>query len=107
MRPLLAWVLAFSLLQAGCGGFVASGDFEDGHSRIVVVSGTVTSTSLSSVVVGGGFTRVTVVTLFNGSASQNLTFCGNALSQFPMSTSVRVDFNPGAGCNQIVVVVVG
>lgn len=106
---LLSFILVFvlTLVQVACGGFVAIGDFDDGNAKIIVVSGTVTGAQLGNVVVGGGFTQVTIVTLFSSGTSQTFNFCGNSLGQFPMNSFVQVNFNPGAGCNSIVVVIVG
>ncbi len=72
-----------------------------------VVNGKVSSVQVSSVASSGSFIQVTFVTLQTSGFSNQLAFCGDAASQFPMHTSVTVNFNPGQNCNQIIVVVVG
>ncbi|MBZ5646230.1 MAG: hypothetical protein LAN37_03280 [Acidobacteriia bacterium] len=101
MRPLVVFVLALSLTN--CGSITATGGFTPG--QMMVVSGTVSSVQVSTTSANGSMIQVTFVTLQTSGMPNQLTFCGNTASQFPMNTSVKVNFNPGQNCNQIVVVI--
>ena len=103
MRYAVVVLLALSL--AGCGGTIGIGGVTPGY--MVVVRGLVSSVQLSSVVATGGFVQVTLVGLETSGTTQQFAFCGDNSSQFPMHTSVTVNFNPGQDCNQISVVITG
>ena len=104
MRPL--WLLLLSLSLCGCGGVVAIGGAAT-PGELAVVKGTVSSVQLSSVPGNGGMVEVTFVGFQTGFMTSQIAFCGNSMNQFPMNTSVTVNFNPGQNCNVISVVVVG
>jgi hypothetical protein len=104
MRYAVVVLLALSL--SGCGGVVAVGGAAT-PGQLAVVSGNVTSVQLSSVASNGKFVQVTFVSLQTSGMTHQLTFCGNNANQFPMNTSVTVNFNPGQDCNQISVVITG
>ncbi len=99
---LLAFILFLSLAlsMTGCNGMTAIGF----NSDLRAVSGTVSfvHVSISS---EGSF--ITFVTLQSNGFPNQLAFCGDNATQFPMNTSVTVKFNPGQNCNQIVVVITG
>ncbi len=102
---LLAFVLigSLSLPLSGCAGVTSFGLHSDMHT----VSGTISSVHVSMVSGDGGFIQVTFVTLQTNGFPNQLAFCGDAAAQFPMNTSVTVNFNPGQNCNQIIVVITG
>ena len=105
MRSPVALLLigSLTLVLASCAGvtsFAAKSDFP-------AVSGTVSSVHLSVVSDGATSIQVTIVTLQNNGFPNQFTFCGDHSGQFPMNTSVTVNFNPGQNCNQIIVVIVG
>lgn len=101
MRSLAALLLALSL--ASCGGVTSFG-FRSGAKS---VSGTVSSVHVSTISGDSGFIQVTFVTLQTNGFPNQLAFCGDTTNQFPVNTSVTVNFNPGQNCNQIVIVVTG
>ena len=87
----------------GCGGVTTVGFKSDFQTA----NGTVSSVQVSSIPGNGGFILVTFVTLQANGFPNQFTFCDDHASQFPMNTSVTVNFNPGQNCNQIVVVITG
>lgn len=103
MRSVIALVLGLSvavliLFLMGCaisGGFM---------SNPGSATGTVSSVHLSVI---GGDVQVTFVALRSNGFSNQLGFCCNHVAQFPMNTSVTVNFYPGQDCNQIIVIVTG
>ncbi len=97
MRALLSLSL---LVLLGCGGVIGF----KAISNPGAASGTVSSVHLA---VSDTGTAITIVTLANQGTSGQFTFCGDTVNQFPMNSFVQVNFNPGAHCNQIIVVVVG
>ena len=103
MRVLVVFLLVLSLV--GCGSIVAIGGFTPG--KLVVVNGTVTAVQVTNVVANGATIEVTFVSLQTNGFTNQFTFCGNTANQFPMNTSVTVNFDPGQNCNQIAVVIAG
>ncbi len=105
MRSFIALLLASALVLplVSCGGTTSFGF----HSNFPAVSGTVSSAHLSFVFDGSTSIQVTVVTLLANGLPNQFIFCGDHSQQFPMDTSVKVTFDPGQNCNQIVAVVVG
>lgn len=104
MRYAVIFLLALSL--CGCGAMVGTGGAAT-PGQLSVVKGTVSSVQLSSVPSNGGMTQVTFVGFQTNFTTSQMGFCGNVANQFPMNTSVTVNFNPGRDCNVISVVVVG
>ena len=102
MRSFTALLLAFGLvlLLVGCGGITSFGF----QSNFQAVSGTVSSAHLSII---NGNVQITVITLQTNGSFNQFSFCGDHVQQFPMDTSVTVNFNPGQNCNQIIAVVTG
>ena len=94
MRIALALLL---ICLTGCSGFVFQG-VPATTSSLATFSGLVSIVQLSSVNNNGTFISVTVVTFLQSGTSSTFTFCGNFVSQFPVNTMVRVNFNPGNPC---------
>ena len=103
MKRLLA-VLLIGLV--GCGGIVIQSDGVLGGGT-TSFSGFVSIVQLSSIAHNGTFISVTVVTLLHSGTATHLTFCGNMASQFPVNTSVRVDFVSATPCStaQLVIII--
>lgn len=101
MRPIVALLLIIVLLFAsGCGAVFVSG----AAGNVVT-----TSTGLVSIVrltVTNDGTQVTFVTLLETVGARDFFFCGNLSNQFPINSTVRVNFMPGTPCNNTVAVVV-
>ncbi|HVP43638.1 MAG TPA: hypothetical protein VMS96_09400 [Terriglobales bacterium] len=95
-----ALILASAPMLTGCGGVTAFGF----KSNMQAVSGTVSSVQVS---VSNNGSFITFVTLQSNGFPNQFAFCGDHAAQFPMNTSVTVDFNPGQDCNVITVVVTG
>ncbi len=107
MRNLLLIALAlvsFSTLS-GCGSIRISGFSDPGAG---IASGTVSIVNLTWASDGSGNSiTVTVVTLLQGGGSQDLTFCGSQVSQFPMNAFVTAKYKPGTTCSTLISVTVG
>jgi hypothetical protein len=93
------------LLLTGCGqifvGFVSNPQVSPSSvSGIVIVVHLETSSD-----VNGNSITFTAVTFSNGGLSSNVNFCGDQRNQFPVNQSVRVNFNPGTVCSNLVSVV--
>lgn len=102
MRQVLAACLALALLGPclGCGNVFVAFVSNPGE-----ISGVVSTVHLSVVDDGSGTSiTITVVTLINNGMSQTQSFCGNAVSQFPMNNFVVVSFRPGTPCGNIIAV---
>jgi hypothetical protein len=99
VKRLLALLLVF---VGGCGGFV----FQSDTGSITSFSGLVTIVHLSSMANHGTFITVTVVTLAQSGISNSLTFCGDVVDQFPVDTTVRVNFVPASPCSTVQVVII-
>jgi hypothetical protein len=99
----LVLVISLALPLTGCGGVTTFGFKADFQS----VSGTVSLVQLSTINANGTFIQVTFVTLQTNGLPNQFTFCDDHAAQFPMNTSVTVNFNPGQSCNQIVAVATG
>jgi hypothetical protein len=102
VKRLLA-VLLIGLV--GCGGIVIQSNV--GTGGVTSFSGLVSIVQLSSVAHNGTFISVTVVTLLQSGTATNLTFCGNMASQFPVNTSVSVNFISAVPCStaQLVIII--
>lgn len=99
MKWLFALLLSLLLaMLPGCGV-----TFFGGALNTTTVVGTV---SIVRLTVSGDGTQFTFVTLVQTTGSQDINFCGNAVNQFPMNTTVQAQFRPGTPCNNIVGVVI-
>jgi hypothetical protein len=85
----------------GCGSNV----FVRGTLNPNVISGTVSFVELSTVLDGGIFISVTLVTFQQTGVSVAQTFCGDQTSQFPPHQFIEVSFTPGPPCATLVQVV--
>jgi len=106
VKRLLVAVLLASLVisNAGCSGvFVVRGAIPN-HS---IVTGTVSFVELSTVIDGGVFVTVTIVTLVNSGVPTNATFCGDQTAFFPTDQFVTATFSPGTPCFSVVQVIIG
>lgn len=93
------------LLLTGCGG-VFVGFVSNPQGPPLSVSGIVIAVHLqTSTDVNGNSVTFTAVTFSNGGLSNNVNFCGDQRSQFPLNQSVRAQFNPGTLCSNLVSVV--
>lgn len=100
MRHLLVFfVLASVLAGCGCGDVTVSGALNQS-----TFAGTV---SIVRLTVSNDGTQVTFVTLITNMRSQDFTFCGNVVNQFPMNTSVQGSFTPGTPCGTIIKIQIG
>jgi hypothetical protein len=99
MRTLIAVLLAALLsLLPGCDAvFVA------GFVSTSTVTGTVSIVGLTVTDFG---TQVTFVTLVQSTITHDFNFCGNVVNQFPIGSTVRVNFTPGTSCSSNLVVVI-
>ncbi len=100
-----ALLLTASLLLAGCGqvlvGFVSNPQVPSSSISGVVIVVRLGSANDSN----GQPVTLTAVTFSNAGLSNDMNFCGDQRSQFPLNQSVRVQFNPGALCSNLVSVV--
>ena len=87
MRLLLAALL---ICLVGCGGIIFRAS--EGTNTITTVTGFVSIVQLSTVVNNGTFVSVTLVTLLQSGTANTFTFCGNLVDQFPVNSSVSVNF---------------
>ena len=104
MRRLFAFTLLLAL--TGCDSIQVRGAFDPG---VQVVSGLVSTITVSTAIDGGTTITVTFLTLQqpgNGTLTTS-TFCGNHASQFPLGSLVQVNFTPGSACSTIIVIIVG
>jgi hypothetical protein len=102
VKCLLAILLVF--LLAGCSGFFFVSNLPAAGATSFV--GFVSIVHLGSVSNNGTFITVTMVTFLQSGTSSNFTFCGNVVNQFPLDTTVRVNFAPATPCSTVQVVVV-
>ena len=102
MKRLLVLLLVF--LLAGCSGFVFVSNLPAAGATSFV--GFVSIVHLGSVANNGPFVTVTIVTFLQSGTSSNFTFCGNVVNQFPLDTTVRVNFAPATPCSTVQTVVV-
>ena len=65
-------------------------------------AGTVSAVQLSL----NGDVQVTFVTFLQSGPPFTIGFCGNQTGLFPLTQTVRVNFNPGQVCATVVVVVI-
>jgi hypothetical protein len=96
---LLILVIAFLLSSAGCGAVFVSGVITTGST----FQGTVNIVQLTQV---NGSTQVTAVTFLQNGFLSTMNFCGDEISQFPLTQTVQVNFNPGLPCATILLVVI-
>jgi hypothetical protein len=107
MRRLLTLIIVGFLLCAiaGCDAVFIGTDFRSGA---VTVSGSVVQIVLTNVVgTDGTLVQVTIVTFFQNSTSNSVTFCGNTVSQFPMNNLVTARFTPAQPCATLILVILG
>ena len=104
MQRFLAPVLiGFLLVMSGCGNVFIRGDINTGET----MTGSVTFVQLGNVVNGtGGTVQVTFVTFLQNGFSSTIGFCQNQTALFPLDQTVRVNFNPGEPCANLLVVVI-
>jgi hypothetical protein len=103
---LLTLLFVASLLVAGCGSsFRISGALN--VPAMSVVAGPVSFVQFTAIFDSSGtLVNVTIVTLATTPTPSTLTFCGNQTSQFTMTHSVQISFNPGTSvCSNLVSVV--
>jgi len=96
---LIAWLL---LVSTSCGNVFFRGAIQTGST----ITGSVSIVQLSSVVNGTGTVQVTFVTFLQNGPSSTLGFCGDQTGLFPLSQTVRANFNPGQPCATIITVVI-
>ena len=104
MRRLVA--LSLLLALTGCDSIHIGGAF---NPDAQVVSGLVSTVTISTASDGGTIVTVTILTLQRSGSSDftTTTFCGNHVSQFPLGSQVQVNFTPGSACSTIIVIIVG
>lgn len=95
----LCWIAVVlgCILLSGCGNVFVGAFSRPGSDQ--VVNGTV---SIVQVTVIDGNVTVTAVTLVNVGSSNDLTFCGDQSSQFPVSHNVSATFTQGTPCASLV-----
>ena len=99
-RLLAAFLIALSLLYAtACGNVFVGGALRTPST----FEGTVGLVQLSDV---DGNVEVTFVTFLQNGSPFTIGFCGDQISRFPHSQTVRVNFNSGQTCATVVVVIV-
>jgi hypothetical protein len=105
-RPTQLFLASLLLLVTGCGSsFRIAGGLN--VPAMSVVAGTVSFVQFTAIFdSSGALVNVTIVTLATTPTPSTLTFCGNQTSQFTMTHSVQVSFNPGTSvCSNLVSVV--
>ena len=105
-RPAQLFLASLLLLVTGCGrSFRIAGGLN--VPAMSVVAGTVSFVQFTAIFdSSGALVNVTIVTLATTPTPSTLTFCGNQTSQFTMTHSVQVSFNPGTSvCSNLVSVV--
>ncbi len=87
-------LIATVVASSGCGNVTITGALQPASfvGTVSIVRLTVTNDG----------TQVTFVTLISNTTSQDLTFCGNVVSQFPMNSTVQGSFTPGTICGTVV-----
>jgi hypothetical protein len=99
-RLLSAFLISLSLLYAtACGNIFVGGALGTAST----FEGTVSLVQLSDV---NGNVQVTFVTFLQSGSPFTIGFCGDQTSRFPLTQTVRVNFNPGQTCATVVVVVI-
>ena len=98
----LTVILLLVTLQAGCGavfvGFVSNPGVVP-----ATISGTVTIVFLGiSADANGTVANVTQVTLMTSGVAKTMAFCGDQRSLFPITQSIKVEFNNGTPCSIVV-----
>jgi hypothetical protein len=106
MKRLLTVILLCVVIvsSTGCNGVFRVQGAIPNHS---VVTGTVSIVELSTVIDGGVFITVTLVTLVNTGIPSQTTFCGDQTAFFPRDQFVTASFTPGTPCFSVVQVVIG
>ena len=100
-RPLVLVVSLF-LSSAGCGYVSIRGAIEPATN----VQGAVVEVQIANVQGEQGETvQVTNVTFLETGISIEVGFCGDQTALFPVGKTVSVNFNPGAVCAAVIVVV--
>lgn len=95
MRYLIVLLLVAAVLaNSGCDNFMVAGALNRS-----TFNGTVSIVQLSF---SNDGTQITIVTLIGNANAQDFSFCGNVVSQFPMSSTVQGSFTPGTPCGTIV-----
>lgn len=108
MTCLASLLVVFCILLSGCGGWSVSAFSDPGAAGTSFASGTVSIVQLTYASDGNGNSiTVTAVTLLQNRSAQDLTFCGSQVSQFPINTSVSVNYTPGATCSTLISVSAG
>ena len=104
-RLLAAVLLCFVIVSnSACNGVFRVQGAIPNHS---IVTGTVSIVELSTVIDGGIFVTVTIVTLINTGIPTRTTFCGDQTAFFPTDQFVTASFTPGTPCFSVVQVVIG
>lgn len=83
----------------GCGGGVFFITHGSGGTNVLFVSGICSTVQLMTIVgPGGNLIVVTAVTLISNGGASTTNFCGNVVDQFPLNSSLNVQFTNHAGC---------
>jgi hypothetical protein len=96
----LVLVILVLLLSAACGDVFLRGAIETGST----IQGTVGIVQLSDTL--NGTVQVTFVTFLQNGTPFTIGFCGDQTSLFPLSQTVRVNFNSGQTCATVIIVVI-
>jgi hypothetical protein len=95
-------IVLLLLVSTSCGNVFFRGPIQTGST----ITGSVSILQLSSVVNGTGTVQVTFVTFLQNGPSSTVGFCGDQTGLFPLSQTVRANFNPGQPCATIITVVI-
>lgn len=100
-RRIVELLFAISLTQLLACGSYGAGNMS-GSVGTTVVSGTVSSVTLTSVANGvGGMMTATAVTLTVPMGMNSLVLCGDQRSSFTMNSSVQVSYTAGTYCSNL------
>lgn len=90
------------LSSAGCGYVSIRGAIEPNST----IQGSVLQVQVANLPSEQGKTlQVTNVTFLESGASIDIGFCGDQTALFPVGKTVSVNFNPGAVCSTVILVV--
>jgi hypothetical protein len=100
---ILVLMASLAAASTGCGNVFVRGAINTGSS----ITGSVRVVQTGNVLSGtGGTVQVTFVTFMQNGISSTLGFCDDQTSRFPVGQTIRVNFNPGATCATVILVVV-
>ena len=105
MRLRFLSLIVLLVVLAGCGqinaSFVSNPGFPTSVTGIIIAVQVQTSTGPN-----GAVNTFTAVTVQSVNTTNNLNFCGDQHSFFPLNQQVRIDFNTGVSCATVISVVV-